>query len=193
MRALKRSRVFQLLYLSLIYTSVVVQHVRSVSFNFNFSDKNSATGITFEDDAHFGDLYANNFDRISLTGDAQAGTNIHYSKGRATYNQSVPLWDIHTGEVTNFTTQFSFLIQNITPSGFGDGLAFVLSPYPSQIPADGVESCLGLCSKSIWPSTKDQIIDTYYISDIDPNSTDPSDCHIGIDVNSIQSQAYTII
>ncbi|KAJ4775368.1 receptor lectin kinase [Rhynchospora pubera] len=187
MRPLIRARVSQLLYLSLIYTSLLLQHVRSVSFNFNFSDKNAATGITFEGDAHF------NLDRISLTGD-DPGTNIHYSKGRATYNQSVPLWDINTGEVTNFTTRFSFLIQNITPSGYGDGLAFFLSPYPSQIPADGAESCLGLCSKSIWPSTKDQIIavefDTYSNSYVDPNSTD---CHIGIDVNSIKSQAYTII
>ncbi|KAJ3691267.1 hypothetical protein LUZ61_020431 [Rhynchospora tenuis] len=174
-----------------------MQHVRSVSFNLNFSDKNAATEITFEREAHFGDLYANNLDRISLTGDAQDGTNIHYSEGRATYNKSVPLWDMNTGEVTNFTTRFSFLIQNITPSGSGDGLAFFLSPYPSQLPVDGAESCLGLCSKSIYPSTKDQIIavefDTYYNSNIDPNSTDPTDCHIGIDVNTIQSQAYTII
>ncbi|KAJ4806282.1 Lectin [Rhynchospora pubera] len=197
MRPPMRARVFQLLYLSLIYIYLVIQHVGSVSFNFNFSDKNAATEILFEGDAHFGDLYDNNLDRISLTGDAQAGTNIHYSEGRATFNQSVPLWDIHTGEVTNFTTRFSFLIQNITPSGYGDGLAFFLSPYPSQIPVDGAESCLGLCSKSIYPSTKDQIIavefETYYNSNIDINSTDPSDCHIGIDVNSIKSQAYTII
>ncbi|KAJ4806310.1 receptor lectin kinase [Rhynchospora pubera] len=192
-----RARAYQLWYQSVFYIYLLTQHAGSVSFNFNFKDKNAVTEIRFEGDAHFGDLYANNLDRISLTGDAQAGTNIHYSEGRATYNQAVPLWDKQTGEVTNFTSRFSFLIQNITPSGYGDGLAFFLSPYPSQIPVDGNESCLGLCSKSIYPLTKDQIIaiefDTFLNDGIDPSSIDPTDCHIGIDVNSIKSNNYTLI
>jgi Legume lectin domain len=99
---------------------------------------------------------------------------------------------MYTGEITNFTTQFSFLIQNFTPSYIGDGLSFFISTYPSQIPvgdADG--SCLGLfnCSTSTDPSAN-QIIavefDAYLNLGIDPNSTDPTDCHIGIDVNMIK-------
>ncbi|XP_078165654.1 L-type lectin-domain containing receptor kinase IX.1-like [Carex rostrata] len=191
------SRPIQLLYLSSIYLFLIVPHGVSVSFNFNFSDPNTVNeNITFE-----GNAYYDNTNKIDLTKNS-ATSSLGNSTGRATYNQPVPLWDKDTGEVTNFTTRFSFLIQNTTPDNFGDGFAFFLSLYPSQIPqqADGqyFGKYLGLFNSTTgMNASANQVVavefDTFLNQIIDPNSTDRSVCHIGIDVNMIESTSYQLI
>ncbi|KAJ4776499.1 L-type lectin-domain containing receptor kinase IX.1 [Rhynchospora pubera] len=181
------------LFVLLIYLfSLVVPHVGSVSFNFNFSDTNTGTkNITFKGDAFY------NKDLISLTKDSR-GTNIQNSTGQATYNQPVFLWDENTGEVTNFTTQFSFLI-NPTSTSTGDGMAFFLSQYPPQIPPNSniYGKYLGLFnSTTAMNASMNQIIavefDTF-LNTIDPNSTGSTPCHIGIDIKTINSTSYRFI
>ncbi|XP_078165696.1 L-type lectin-domain containing receptor kinase IX.1-like isoform X2 [Carex rostrata] len=181
------SRPIQLLYLCSIYLFLIVPHGGSVSFNFNFSDPNTVKEhINFE-----GDASPDYKEKINLT------ENITYSKGRATYYQPVPLWDKDTGEVTNFTTRFSFLIKNTT-SESGDGLAFFLSSYPSKIPPNSNGGALGLFNAATDKNASaNQVVavefDTFFNPDLDPNSANSTDCHIGIDVNTINSTYYQII
>ncbi|KAJ4776497.1 receptor lectin kinase [Rhynchospora pubera] len=173
--------------------SLVIPHCGSVSFNFNFSDHNTVN----ENMNLTGDSFYNNKDSISLTRDSQ-GMELQNSTGQATYNRPVILWDENNGEVTNFTTQFSFLIKT-TSTYTGDGLAFFLSQYPAQIPPNS-----NLYGKylSLFNSTTglnasmNQIIavefDTFRNS-IDPNSTGSTPCHIGIDIKTINSTSYRFI
>ncbi|KAF2320626.1 hypothetical protein GH714_029248 [Hevea brasiliensis] len=70
-----------------------------------------------------------------------------------------------------------------------DGLAFFLAPNGSQVPDDSGGECLGLISTCSSSDTTGLAIvavefDTYL------NNWDPSDNHVGINVNSIRSVAY---
>ncbi|KAJ1692610.1 hypothetical protein LUZ63_009308 [Rhynchospora breviuscula] len=120
------------------------------------------------------------------------------STGQATYNRPVILWDENNGEVTNFTTQFSFLIKT-TSTYTGDGLAFFLSQYPAQIPPNSnlYGKYLGLFNSTTGlNASMNQIIavefDTFR-NTIDPNSTGSTPCHIGIDIKTINSTSYRFI
>jgi serine/threonine protein kinase len=115
----------------------------------------------------------------------------------ATYNQPVLVWDENSGEVTNFTTQFSFLIRN-TSVVSGDGFTFFLSPYPPLIPPNTQGKYLGLFNSTASLNLSiNHIIavefDTFWNVNIDPNRTDSNPCHIGIDVNTINSTSYMFI
>ena len=169
-----------------MYISMIIPHGSSISFNFNFSDTSTFyQNIKLQQDA----LYYENNGLISLT------QNFN-STGRATYNQPVFLWDKNSGEVTNFTTQFSF---NITYKSqyLGDGFAFFLSPYPSQIPPNSDGGDLGLFNATTrLNASMNQIVavefDTFWNA-IDPNSTGVGPCHIGIDVDTRISTSYRFI
>ncbi|KAJ1692609.1 hypothetical protein LUZ63_009307 [Rhynchospora breviuscula] len=188
------SRIPVLLFASSIYLSLVIQHSGSVSFDFNFSDQETVSNnMSIQGDASF-----NNVDSIGLTNTLAGFTN-RFSVGRAVYNQPVLLWDSSSGEVTDFTTRFSFLIQNTTVH-FGAGFAFFLSPYPSQIPpnSNNYGYHLGLFNSTTGlNASANKIVavefDTFFNPGIDPNSTKQTDCHIGIDVNTIYSTNYSIV
>ncbi|OAY70095.1 L-type lectin-domain containing receptor kinase IX.1 [Ananas comosus] len=78
----------------------------------------------------------------------------------------------------------------MNPTLYGDGLAFFLSPFPPALPEFNSGGLLGLFendSTALNPSANMVVaveFDTY------KNSWDPSDNHIGVDVNSINSTAY---
>ncbi|KAJ3695241.1 hypothetical protein LUZ60_000618 [Juncus effusus] len=184
----------QALVLSSFCFSLLAHHGNSLSFTFNFTDakyQNSlnAYNITTDGDASY------NTDHLSLSKDSALG--IGSSSGRATYTHPMLLWNNKTGEVTNFTTNFSFLIQNTTVGNFGDGLAFFLSSS-AQLPPNSAGGNLGLFnySKNLNASANHLVaveFDTFINGAWDPNSTDLTDCHIGIDVNKIKSSEYKII
>ncbi|KAH7852377.1 hypothetical protein Vadar_024121 [Vaccinium darrowii] len=117
-------------------------------------------------------------------------TVLTQSAGRATYSQAIHLWDSETGNLTDFNTHFTFMIQAIDSSTIapGDGLTFFLCPYNATIPNYSSGGFLGLFNNSnAFNNTNNQIVavefDTYQ------NSWDPSTYHVGIDVNSIESVA----
>jgi hypothetical protein len=119
---------------------------------------------------------------------------IFNTMGRASYSEPVLLWDKATGEVTSFTTRFSFAIKSSGGSQSryapGDGIAFFLSPYPSKMPPYDGGGYLGLFinrSTAATPVVVTVEFDTY------PNVWDPSTDHIGIDVNSINSTAVEVL
>ncbi|KAF7135337.1 hypothetical protein RHSIM_Rhsim08G0018100 [Rhododendron simsii] len=117
----------------------------------------------------------------------QLDTSLNGSVGRATYAQPIHLWDSETGNLTDFNTQFSFNIINLTTDG-GDGLAFFLSPFDVTIPNNSAGGYLGLFNGSLaFNHTNNQIVAVEF--DTFQNPWDPSSNHVGIDVNSIVSVA----
>ncbi|GAA0143455.1 hypothetical protein LIER_04136 [Lithospermum erythrorhizon] len=107
--------------------------------------------------------------------------------GRATYIEPLHLWDKASGNMTNFSTQFSFVIDSRGNNVFGDGLTFFLAHNGSTIPANAPGSGLGLTdSNSMLNSTQDPFVavefDTYW------NYWDPDIVpHVGININSMKS------
>uniref|UniRef100_A0A7N2L6N8 non-specific serine/threonine protein kinase n=1 Tax=Quercus lobata TaxID=97700 RepID=A0A7N2L6N8_QUELO len=108
------------------------------------------------------------------------------SVGRALYKERVLLWNNSTGRqtVTDFTTHFSFIIKPLNNPSV-DGLAFFVAPFNSTIPTNNtVGENLGLFSgETTVTDSQNQTLavefDTYQ------NPWDPSNNHVGIDVNSI--------
>lgn len=160
---------------------------RSLSFSYDFPNPD-----TFDDSdiKRQGSASLNGF--IDLTLSANNGI-IFNKSGRASYSHPVPLWDEATGEVTSFTTRFSFVIKfnysgkaKYAPS---DGLAFFLSSYPSEMPPFDGGGLLGLFTNSTCMNSSAAAPIVAVEFDTYQNEWDQSSDHIGIDVNSINSTA----
>nr|BAJ86458.1 predicted protein [Hordeum vulgare subsp. vulgare] len=165
----------------------------SLSFNLNFSDPNAGPSIAFRGDA----FITTPPSTLELTRNTRS-TGIEDSVGRASYAHKVPLWNKATGEMASFTTTFSFQItpENRSLAYTGDGMAFFLGSFPSEIPPYSGGGGLGLLPASTNGTGDTRVVavefDTYdntlggsaYYADINDN-------HIGIDVNSLNSTAST--
>lgn len=116
----------------------------------------------------------------------QLDASITQSAGRASYHEPVRLWDAKTGRLTDLTTHFSFIINAINQSKHGDGLSFFISPFQSDIPKDSSGGFLGLFSpETALNNSLNQIVAVEF--DTLKNDWDPSDDHVGINVNTIVS------
>ncbi|KAJ4716754.1 Receptor lectin kinase [Melia azedarach] len=106
--------------------------------------------------------------------------------GRATYNKSMLLWDKATGNLTDFTTHFSFAIDSDKRLYFGDGMAFFLAPEGSKVPTNKGGGSFGLTSDDQpLNSTSNPFVAVEF--DIFKNDWDPPGVHVGIDINSMKS------
>ncbi|CAJ1961370.1 unnamed protein product [Sphenostylis stenocarpa] len=122
---------------------------------------------------------------IQLTATTRYQTNA-YSVGRVTSFERLHLWDMSTGKLTDFTTQFSFVIFS-NETAFGDGLAFFFAdpelPLSNKIQQGGG---LGLVDgNQLYKSTKYPFVAVEF--DTHQNSWDPPDTHVGINLNSMRS------
>ena len=161
-----------------------------MSISFNFLSFNTDINLTL-----LGDAFTNPDGRLHLTKDTLDGS-IGGSVGRALYHEPVHLWDNSKGKlkVTDFTSNFSFVIKALDINNAGDGLAFFISPFNSSIPDPNntLGGYLGLFSnEAAINGTQNQIIavefDTYPNRGWDTNDTGAPP-HMGIDINSIVSK-----
>ncbi|KAJ1689766.1 hypothetical protein LUZ63_013921 [Rhynchospora breviuscula] len=195
------SKRFQVLFLSFCFF-LLVSPGCAISFNFDFA-KNEYSNVNCTRDAsERQDYHCKDLATTGLTKDSQLGSN--GSIGIAFYSQPVPLWDNTTGEVTCFDTTFSFQIRNATKDTYtkdvpvvADGLTFFLSAYPPPNNTGGGQA-LGLFNRdTMYNESANQIVavefDTYLNSGVDPPSNNHTDCHIGIDINKINSTVSWLI
>jgi serine/threonine protein kinase len=129
---------------------------------------------------------------IQLTG--KKGMKEFFS--RVTYVNPMHLWDKASGNLTDFTTHFSFVIDSQNNTYYGDGLAFFLAPnttvsraVPDQV-TNG--STLGLTKDGQELNSTDNHFvavefDIFSNQEWDPPI--PSGAHLGIDINSMKSVA----
>ncbi|KAJ0041264.1 hypothetical protein Pint_27750 [Pistacia integerrima] len=114
--------------------------------------------------------------------------------GWAIYAERVPLWNSDTGEISDFSTKFSFIIDTKGSPQYGSGLAFFLAPVGFQIPPNSVGGFLGLFNTTTAYSSSNQIVmvefDSYWDVEWDPADI-PNQNHVGINNNSIVSAVYT--
>ncbi|XP_039000717.1 L-type lectin-domain containing receptor kinase IX.1-like [Hibiscus syriacus] len=134
---------------------------------------------------HFeGDAFSSQ-DVLQLTKN-DAINNLTGSVGRASYNQPVRLWDASNGKLTDFTTRFSFVLQAINLSFYGDGISFFIAPFDSEIPPDSSDGYLALFDPNENSnSSGNNVVAVEF--DSFQNKWDPDDNHVGININSIDS------
>ncbi|RWR77345.1 L-type lectin-domain-containing protein [Cinnamomum micranthum f. kanehirae] len=157
---------------------VLLPYAHSIHFNFSRFEQSSKI-------EYIADSFAAN-GAIELTRNTLQ-ENITQSTGRAIYSAPVHIWDAKTRNLTDFNTQFSFIITGIlsTKDYYGDGFTFFLSPNRSTIPPGAAGGNLGIYSDN--NSTENQLVaiefDTFQNPDWDPPSLSLFR-HVGININS---------
>ncbi|KAG8368536.1 hypothetical protein BUALT_Bualt15G0055800 [Buddleja alternifolia] len=110
--------------------------------------------------------------------------------GRATYAHPLHLWDKSSGNLTDFSTNFTFVINSLHSKFYGDGLAFFIEPNGSSIPNNASGRGMGLSSDK--NGTLNSTNDNPFVAvefDIFSNGWDPPGQHVGIDISSMISVA----
>nr|1LGB_A Chain A, LEGUME ISOLECTIN II (ALPHA CHAIN) [Lathyrus ochrus] len=105
--------------------------------------------------------------------------------GRALYSSPIHIWDSKTGNVANFVTSFTFVIDAPNSYNVADGFTFFIAPVDTKPQTGG--GYLGVFNSKDYDKTSQTVaveFDTFYNTAWDPSN---GDRHIGIDVNSIKS------
>ncbi|TMW82868.1 hypothetical protein EJD97_004339 [Solanum chilense] len=166
-------------FASVSYFVLIIPFVTSLSFNFDSFNTNDQN-LTYEEDAY----PANGV--IQLTKN-QRDTASNDSIGRVTYKETLYLWDKASGNVTDFTTHFSFGINSLGRSFYADGLAFFLAPSGSKIPdKSAIGGSLGL---RVYNGPKTSKNHPFVAVEFDTfkNYYDPPGDHVGVNINSMVS------
>ena len=112
--------------------------------------------------------------------------------GWATYAEKLPLWDSDTRKLSDFNTQFSFIVDTLNRSTYGHGIAFFLASVGFQIPWNSPGGFLGLFNTTTVMLSSSPIVLVEFDSFSNPE-WDPSNVqdHVGINNCSIFSSVYT--
>ncbi|KAL3741637.1 hypothetical protein ACJRO7_017146 [Eucalyptus globulus] len=125
------------------------------------------------------------------------------SVGWATYHDPMRLWDKATGNVADFTTQFTFVINSLGESSSADGLTFFFVPRGSQLPVNSSGQFLALVDPNRDPSNSSTSFvavefDTFRNNDphfnvVDPYCSQSRVAHVGIDLNNLTSAVSSCV
>lgn len=174
------------IFLSLIILARASASSDCISFNFTNFDPN-------DDRVHVEADATKVNDTIQLSRNL-VDVNLNHSKGRATYYQPMHLWDKDSGNMADFTSQFTFIIHSRGNASYADGLTFFLAPNGSQMPVRSGGGYLALVNGTrYYPSIVFVSVefDTHY--DHISNPWDPPCEHIGIDRNTVNSSIYVCV
>ncbi|KAG0451339.1 hypothetical protein HPP92_013739 [Vanilla planifolia] len=172
--------------LCLLLFGTFLPQANPLSFDFPSFNTSALQFFDFEGDSFF--------DKVIKLTKNEIGSSLSGSVGRVVYGEPLHLWDSATGVVADFNTHFSFRIKAPNDSFFGDGLSFFLSPYPSSLPYASAGGNLGLVNGSSSPNASSNPASKFVAVEFDTfrNKWDPSDNHLGINVNSLASTAYVL-
>ncbi|KAK7363044.1 hypothetical protein VNO77_05173 [Canavalia gladiata] len=163
-----------------IFILQIIPLTNSLSFNYPYFE--NGDDVKWEGDAS---IYKGAIQITSNTMDQ----NNNYSVGRVTSHEQMLLWDVNSGKLADFTSNFSFVIYS-EKSYYGDGMAFFLAdpnlPLLKNIKEGGG---LGLVDgNQVLNSTQHSFVavefDTFYNRLWDP----PGGTHVGLNFNSMRSK-----
>ncbi|KAF6167095.1 hypothetical protein GIB67_041350 [Kingdonia uniflora] len=165
------------IYLILLFIFFLLPSANSLSFKLSGFNQD-ATNILYEGDAvlNVGAIEFNMINYINRV-------------GWATYAERVHLWDKSSGKLSDFTTHFSFFIDNLDNSQYGHGLAFFLAPVGFQIPPNSGGGFLGLFNTTTSFSSQNQLVTVEFDSFPNPEWDPPTE-HVGINSNNISSAVF---
>ncbi|RVW67260.1 L-type lectin-domain containing receptor kinase IX.2 [Vitis vinifera] len=111
---------FHLGFMISTFFFLIFPSATSLSFNFTTFEPNNGQ-ISFEGEARY-----SSDDDIQLTRDVQ-DKSMDSSWGRAIYKEQLYLWDRTSRNLTDFASNFSFVINSRNKSAYGDGITFFLN------------------------------------------------------------------
>lgn len=161
--------------------------VDSQNTNFSFPKFRSKNQFIVVDDAEY--YKSHSSFRMNVLGD----TNNTDTKGRVMYEKQVRMKDLSANTVASFSTSFTFEISSHNnrsrdPAGtphHADGFAFMFATSRSAEGAGG--SALGLLNDTNNGNASNHLFAVEFDTYKSVIYNDPSDNHIGVDVNSLNS------
>ncbi|KAL6347091.1 hypothetical protein AAG906_012342 [Vitis piasezkii] len=157
-----------------IFFFLIFPSATSLSFNFTTFEPNNGQ-ISFEGEARY-----SSDDGIQLTRNQQDKTMGH-SWGRAMYKEQLYLWDRTSRNITDFATNFSFVINSLNRSVHADGITFFLNG--TQLPSGKFGENLGL-TNNVTNTTVIRFVAVEFDTFCNKAKRDPVSDHVGIDINS---------
>ncbi|XP_076925766.1 2-acetamido-2-deoxy-D-galactose-binding seed lectin 2-like [Bidens hawaiensis] len=170
-------------FLLLLLLLFLILHTASITFNFTqIGPQNLNIDIVTK-----GDSYITS-DGIHLTAeDRSVFKDNVYTVGRATYVNTLHLWDKNSGELASFDTIFDFVVAPIT--NLSDGLTFFLAEDNSvRTGGAGLGLPVDKQTNSMTSPFVAVEFDTYWDGSLDPPSVEGT--HVGIDINNLSSVTY---
>jgi hypothetical protein len=144
--------------------------------NFSYGNFDNSSLITLRDAEQYPDHVVLNL----LQGEDK------YGVGRILYTEKVQFQDLNSMAFASFSTFFKFGV-NSSEGLSGDGLAFIIVADNSRPPDTFSGAQLGLLDPSKNGNASNRVfaveIDTYQ----NPEYKDPSNSHVGVDINSLIS------
>jgi serine/threonine protein kinase len=179
-----------------LYSAYTSNHVAGQSgtgtiFSFDAITDNATDTFTFVGDAmSFSDGQSSS---IRLCSNGSRTTN--GSTGRALYKYPVQFFQESNSSqrLASFSTSFSFAIMMQGTTSVGDGLAFIIVSSNATDPTVASGGWMGLANSTDNGNASNHLFavefDTFYNQELG----DPSDSHIGVDVNGVRSiQTYNL-
>ncbi|XP_054824122.1 LOW QUALITY PROTEIN: lectin 10-like, partial [Prosopis cineraria] len=174
-------------YLRLLLLLLHKINSESFSFSFDFFEPGLPVALVGDAISYGGAILLTRRDQVG--GEVVIRKN---SVGRAVYFTPIHLWDRYTGNVADFTTEFTFVVDSGGPLLHGDGLVFFISPVESalHIPVNSSGGYLGLFNpENAFNPNRNRVVAVEL--DSFGNEWDPVQeslaAHVGIDVNSLRS------
>ncbi|XP_073123756.1 L-type lectin-domain containing receptor kinase IX.1-like [Henckelia pumila] len=166
-----------------LFSSPATSLSASLSFNFtNFESHENKGSINTTGDAYISpqgiQLTPNEFNVLQ-----------NFTVGRATYISPLHLWERKSGNLCDFSTRFSFVINSRGQTAFADGITFFLAPVYSSIKSpNALGGSIGLNTDD---NNRNSSSETFFAVEFDTfqNFFDPSRSHVGININSMVSVA----
>ncbi|KAJ9705386.1 hypothetical protein PVL29_003438 [Vitis rotundifolia] len=100
-------------------------------------------------------------------------------------NHQLYLWDHNSRNLTDFTTNFSFVIDSLNSSAYADGLTFFLNG--TQLPLRVWGENIGLTEFNVTNTTAIRFVAVEFDTFSNTGKRDPVSDHVGIDINSMIS------
>jgi serine/threonine protein kinase len=179
------------LYSASTSTHVAGQNGTSTSFSFDSNLDNPIDTFTIVGDAELlGDP------AITLLCSILPTTN--GSTGRALYKHPVQFFQEPNSSqlvprLASFSTSFSFSILMPDTTYVGDGLAFVIVSSNATDPTVASGGWMGLANSTDNGNASNHLFAVEFDTFYNPEFGDPSDSHIGVDVNGVRSiQTYNL-
>ncbi|KAL6346980.1 hypothetical protein AAG906_012231 [Vitis piasezkii] len=170
---------FHLCFMISTFFFLIFPSATSLSFNFTTFEPNNGQ-ISFEGDARY-----SSDDGIELTRNKK-DKSMDSSWGRAIYKEQLCLWDHNSRNLTDFTTNFSFVIDSLHNSTYADGLTFFLNG--TQLPLYVSGENLGLTKDNVTNTTAIRFVAVEFDTFSNTGKSDP----LMDDKTTYQSLSYKV-
>ncbi len=176
------------------YTSNHVAGQNGTSFSFDGITDNPTDTFTLMGDAM--SLPEGPSSIILLCSNLNVTT--HGSTGRALYKQPVQFFEEPNSSqlvprFASFSTFFSFQISTLDTGFVGDGMAFIIVSSNATDPTVASGGWMGLANSTDNGNANNHLFAVEFDTFYNPELGDPSDSHIGVDVNGVTSiQTYDL-